>query len=66
MVPFLEKKAVPLGFSALPSVKVRTEVHMLFPQEVGATTPRHEGQPRPCLFCLLAEDVFAFAIKKMT
>lgn len=31
LVPFLEKKAVLLGFSALPSVKVRTEVQMFFP-----------------------------------
>ena len=62
-VSFLEK-TVPLGLSALPSVRASTALQMFFPLDLSprGNSPRHECQP----LCILAEDVFAFAIKKTT
>ena len=66
---FLEKKAVSLGSSALLSVRCpqlsRCPFLWTFPQEAGVT-PRYKCQAGALPFCLLAEDLFAFAIKKAT
>ena len=66
---FLEKEAVSLGSSALPSVRCpqlsRCPFLWTFPQEAWVT-PRHECQAGALLFCLLAEDLFAFACRNPT
>lgn len=66
---FLENRAVPLGSSALPSVRgtqlSRCPVIGAFPLEL-VQLPDTNARPGPCFFCFLTEDMFAFAMKKMT
>lgn len=62
---FLEKEAVPLGLVCHQSGAHSSSVLWTFQLEIGVT-PRCQSQARALPFCLLAEDLFAFAIKKMT
>lgn len=68
LVSFLVRK-VPLGSSALPPVRASTALQMFSP--LSGPFPKRElpttRVPAPGLpFCILAEDAFAFAIKKTT